>query len=88
MQSWHTPVIVEIDQNTELEDDLRLAPGCVQCDVTVRLGAAASKSKQHERFIAWMPLRRITRAASAEHHIRILIENKGQTLHSPLAHPV
>ena len=41
MESRHTPVIVEFDQNTELEDDLRLARGCVQCDVAVRLGAAA-----------------------------------------------
>ena len=39
--SRHTPVIVEFDQNTELEDDLHIARGCVQCDVAVRLGADA-----------------------------------------------
>ena len=41
MESRHTPVIVEFDQNTELEDDLHIARGCVQCDVAVRLGADA-----------------------------------------------
>ena len=41
MESRHAPVIVEFDHNTELEDDLHIVRGCVQCGVVVRLGAAA-----------------------------------------------